>query len=305
MLSTGAGEQDILASDGNADVLKAIERARWERLRAFYANRLAVVGAGIVVFFVLFCFVGPLVYHTNQVSTNLGAVNLSPRAGHPLGTDNAGFDILGRLMAGGRTTLVVGIGAALAATTFGALWGALAGLMGGWIDGLMMRIVDTIMALPVLLLLLFLAAVLQPGVGVLILVIASVAWLAPARLVRAEVLTLRTSTFVEAARGVGVGRVRLLVRHLLPNAFSVIVVNGTFQVADAVLAVASLSFLGLGVPPPAANWGGMVSTGVDYIFAGYWWEVWPAGACLVALVLAVNLIGDGLRDAGDARLSRR
>jgi peptide/nickel transport system permease protein len=290
---------------GYADSSVEVVRARWERLRTFSGNRLAVVGVCIVVFLILFCFVGPLVYHTNQVSTNLREVNLSPRAKHLLGTDNAGFDILGRLMSGGQTTLVVGIGAATVATTVGAIWGALAGLIGGWIDGIMMRIVDTIMALPVLLLLLFLASVLQPNVGVLILVIGSVAWLAPARLVRAEVLALRTSPFVEAARGVGVGRVGLLMRHLLPNAFSVIIVNGTFQVADAVLAVASLSFLGLGVPPPAANWGGMIATGVNYLFAGYWWEVWPAGVCLVSLVIAVNFIGDGLRDVGDARLTRR
>lgn len=282
-----------------------VDRFRWERLRTFSANRLALVGVSIVAFFVLFCFVGPLLYHTDQVTTNLAEVNLSPRAGHLLGTDNAGFDILGRLMAGGQTTLIVGIGAATLATTFGALWGALAGLLGGWIDAVMMRIVDTIMALPVLLLLLFLAAILRPNVPVMILVIGSVAWLAPARLVRAEVLTLRTSAYVDAARGVGVGRVGILLRHLLPNAFGVIVVNGTFQVADAVLAVASLSFLGLGVPPPAANWGSMISTGVNYLFAGYWWQVWPAGACLVLLVLAVNFIGDGLRDAGDARLRRR
>lgn len=305
MLTPGRADELNPGPEPAADLPVAFESLRWVRLRAFAEHRTAVVGVFIVVFFVLFCFVGPLVYHTNQVSANLAAVNLRPRAGHLLGTDNAGFDVLGRLMAGGQTTLIVGIGAATAATSFGAVWGALAGLMGGWIDGLMMRIVDTIMALPVLLLLLFLAAVLQPNVVLMILVIASVAWLAPARLVRAEVLTLRTTPFVEAARGVGVGRIGLLVRHLLPNAFSVIVVNGTFQVADAVLAVASLSFLGLGVPPPAANWGGMVSTGVDYLFAGYWWEIWPAGICLVLLVLAVNLIGDGLRDVFDARLTRR
>lgn len=305
MLTPGRADELNPGREPAVDLPVAFEGPRWVRLRAFAEHRTAVVGVFIVVFFVLFCFLGPLVYHTNQVAANLAAVNLSPRAHHLLGTDNAGFDVLGRLMAGGQTTLIVGIGAATAATSFGAVWGALAGLMGGWIDGLMMRIVDTIMALPVLLLLLFLAAVLQPNVVLMILVIASVAWLAPARLVRAEVLTLRTTPFVEAARGVGVGRVGLLVRHLLPNAFSVIVVNGTFQVADAVLAVASLSFLGLGVPPPAANWGGMVSTGVDYLFAGYWWEIWPAGICLVLLVLAVNLIGDGLRDVFDARLTRR
>lgn len=290
---------------GSEVEVKEFTGRRYEQLRTFGANRLAVGGLCVVLFFLLFCFVGPVFYHTNQISTRLFRVNLAPGPGHWLGTDNAGFDELGRLMAGGQTTLAVGLGAALLATAVGAVWGATAGLVGGWVDGLMMRMVDTVMALPVLLLLLFLASVFQPSVPLLVLVVASVAWLVPARLVRAEVLSLRTYPYVEASRCFGGTVSWILGRHLIPNALGTIVVNATFQVADAVLVVASLSFLGLGVAPPAANWGGMVSTGVDYVFSGYWWEIVPAGVCIVALVVAINFIGDGLRDVADVRLTRR
>ena len=140
---------------------------------------------------------------------------------------------------------------------------------------------------------------------ILIIVIASVAWLVPARLVRAETLSLKTRPFVEAARVQGAGPRRIIFRHIIPNVFGTVAVNSTFQVADAVLAVTSLSFLGLGIPPPAANWGSMLSNGVNYVYSGYWWQIWPAGLCIVVIVVAFNFIGDGLRDAFEVRLQRR
>jgi peptide/nickel transport system permease protein len=139
----------------------------------------------------------------------------------------------------------------------------------------------------------------------LIIVISGVSWLVPSRLVRSETLALRTSQYVDAARAAGSRPTGIVFRHIIPNVFGTVVVNGTFQVADAVLAIAYLSFLGLGLPPPAANWGAMLSQGVNYVFAGYWWEIWPAGVCIVALVVAFNFIGDGLRDAVEVRLQRR
>jgi peptide/nickel transport system permease protein len=274
-------------------------------LAVFLENRLAVVGLFVVVFFALFCFLGPVFYHTNQIQTNLAIENQGPGVHHLLGTDDVGYDILGRLMVGGQTTLVVGVVVSLLATSFGVIWGAIAGFVGGLVDSVMMRAVDALLAIPTLFLLLFLASIFTPSEGLLILVIASVAWLVPSRLVRAETLSLRTRQYVEAAQGQGAGPLRIIFRHIIPNTFGTVAVNATFQVADAILAVASLSFLGLGIPPPAANWGGMLSDGVNYVFSGYWWQIWPAGICIVAVVVAFNFIGDGMRDALEVRLQKR
>jgi peptide/nickel transport system permease protein len=205
-------------------------------------------------------------------------------------------------MVGGRVTLIVALAAAILATSFGMIWGCVAGVSRGAVDSLMMRIVDAALAIPGIFLLIFLNAILKPSVVVLIFVITALAWLVPSRLVRAEVLTLRQRHFVEAARAAGASEARIVIRHMVPNVFGTVVVNATFQVADAVLTVAALSFLGLGIPPPAANWGSMLANGVNYVFAGYWWQIWPAGICIVAVVVSFNFIGDGLRDTIDVRL---
>ncbi|MGA8427608.1 MAG: ABC transporter permease, partial [Candidatus Dormiibacterota bacterium] len=245
-------------------------------IAVFSQNRLAVLGLFVVVFFALFCFLGPVFYHTNQILTNLGVEDQGPSLHHLLGTDDVGYDILGRLMVGGQTTLVVGLVVALLATSFGVIWGAIAGFTGGIVDTLLMRAVDAMLAIPTLFLLLFLASIFTPSEPLLILVIASVAWLVPSRLVRAESLSLRTRQFVEASQEQGAGPVHIIARHIIPNVFGTVAVNATFQVADAILAVTSLSFLGLGIPPPAANWGSMLSNGVNYVYSGYWWQIWPA-----------------------------
>jgi peptide/nickel transport system permease protein len=169
----------------------------------------------------------------------------------------------------------------------------------------MMRAVDALLSIPTLFLLLFLASIFTPSEPLLIVVITSVAWLVPSRLVRAETLSLKTRQFVEAAHAQGAGPLRIIFRHIIPNVFGTVAVNATFQVADAILAVTSLSFLGLGIPPPAANWGSMLSNGVNYVYNGSWWQIWPAGLCIVVVVVAFNFIGDGLRDAFEVRLQRR
>ncbi|HVA21083.1 MAG TPA: ABC transporter permease [Candidatus Micrarchaeia archaeon] len=271
----------------------------------FVQNKLAVIGVGIVIFMVLFCFVGPLIYHTDQVHVNLNDTTLAPGLHHLLGTDNVGYDELGRMMLGGQTSLEVGLAAAMLATTVGVLYGAAAAFLGGWMDNLMMRIVDAFLAIPSLFLLLFLATIFVPSVPLLIIVIAFIAWLVPARLIRGEALSLRTREYVQAVRVMGGGSRRIVLRHIIPNAFGTIVVNATFQVADAILLVAYLSYLGLGIPPPAANWGQMLSDGVNYTFAGYWWLIWPVGAFIVLTVVAFNFIGDAMRDALEVRLQRR
>lgn len=271
----------------------------------FLENRLAVVGLAFVILVILFCFVGPLIYRTDQINTDITQITQAPSAAHPLGTDNVGYDVLGRLMVGGQTSLEIGLIAALLATTFGVLWGAVAGFVGGWLDQLMMRIVDSLLAIPTLFLLLVLAAMFVPSVPMLIFIVALVAWLVPARLIRGETLSLRSREFVDAVRVMGGSDLRIVLRHIIPNTIGTIMVNATFQVADAILTIAALSFLGLGVPPPATNWGGMLSDGVSYTFAGYWWLIYPAGLAIVITVVAFNLIGDAMRDAFEVRLQRR
>jgi peptide/nickel transport system permease protein len=266
-------------------------------LSAFAENRLAVAGAIVIVALLLFCFVGPLVYHTNQINTRLAMENMPPGPGRPLGTDDVGYDELGRLMVGGQTSLEVAFGAAAIAVVLGVLWGAVAGYVGGVLDALMMRIVDAILAIPALFLLLFLATVWQPSVLMLIVVVGLVAWLVPARLVRGETLTLRTREYVQAAKTMGVRAPTIIMRHIVTNSIGTIMVNATFQIADAILLVAALSFLGLGIPPPAANWGTMLSDGLNFVYSGYWWLIYPAGLAIVLTVVAFNLVGDGLRDA--------
>jgi peptide/nickel transport system permease protein len=273
--------------------------------RVFAENRLALVGVVIVVFMFLFCFVGPLIWRTNQINTDINNITAPPSAAHPLGTDNVGYDVLGQLMAGGQTSLEIGLVAALLATTFGVLWGAVAGFIGGWLDQVMMRIVDSLLAIPTLFLLLVLAAMFTPSIWMLIFIVALVAWLVPARLIRGETLSLRTREYVEAVRVMGGSDARIVLRHIIPNTIGTIMVNSTFQVADAILTIAALSFLGLGVPPPATNWGAMLSDGVSYTFEGYWWLIYPAGLAIVITVVAFNLIGDAMRDAFEVRLQKR
>jgi peptide/nickel transport system permease protein len=296
--SVGVSQVDVIRDDSGARG----SSLRSAALFVFRQNRLALAGLIIVIGFFLFCFVGPVFYHTNQIATNIAIANQPPSAQHLLGTDATGYDELGRLMVGGRITLLVALAVAVLATSIGMIWGCVAGLSRGGVDSLMMRIVDAALAIPGIFLLIFLNSILKPSVFVLVFVITALAWLVPSRLVRAEVLSLRERPFVEASRAQGAAGVRIVIKHLIPNVFGTVVVNATFQVADAVLTVAALSFLGLGIPPPAANWGSMLANGVNYTFAGYWWQIWPAGICIVAVVVGFNFIGEGLRDAIDVRL---
>ena len=274
-------------------------------LREFMSNRLAVIGFGILIFFVLFCFVGPLIYHTDQLDTNLAIANQPPSAAHLLGTDTNGFDELGRIMKGGQAALEIGFFAAFVAIVIGTLFGAVSGLVGGLVDSSLMRVVDVFLSVPFLFVVLILAVKFGATVLSLSLVIGFFAWQVPARLVRGEVLTLRERDFVLAARTAGASRWRLISRHLIPNALGVVIVNVTFQVADAILAVSYVGFLGFGLHFPNVDWGDQLSDGSNYLQDGYWWLIFPVGACIVLTVMALNFIGDALRDAMDVRLRRR
>ncbi|MCP2165025.1 ABC transporter permease [Goodfellowiella coeruleoviolacea] len=271
-------------------------------LRRFARHRLALVGLALLVGLVLFCYLGPLLYVTDQVHTDLGAARLAPgSAGHPLGTDDLGYDTLGRLMVAGQVSLLIGVVAGLIATALGALWGAVAGYVGGWLDLVLMRVVDAGVAIPALFLLLVAATLVTPNTWVLALVIGGVSWLVPARLMRAETVTLRERDYVRALRVVGGGRARAVFRHILPNAIGTVVVAATFQIADAILLVAYVSFLGLGLQPPATDWGGMLSKGITYTYDSSWWLILPPGIAIVLVVCAFNFVGDGLRDAFEVR----
>ncbi len=303
--SLGATDTDLLsATPEGGEAYKS--GSAWRMILAvFMENKLATIGIGIIIFFLLFCFVGPLIYHTQQVFTNPNIKDEAPSLRHLLGTDDTGFDNLGRLMLGGQTSLEVGLAAAVLAVGVGVLWGATAGLAGGFIDSVMMRIVDSMLAIPFLLLLILLGTIFSVSVPELIIAIAFVAWLGPARLVRGETLSLRVREYVQAVKVMGGSQRRVLLRHIIPNSIGVVVVNATFQVADAIVAVATLSFLGFGIAPPATNWGLELSNGTSYIYAGYWWLIYPPGICIVLVVMAFNFVGDALRDALEVRLQRR
>ena len=264
-------------------------------LRAF-RSPTAAAGLGLIALLVMFCFGGPLVYHANLTRVNLLLGNRPPGAAHPLGTDANGVDVLGSLMTGGQLSLEVGTAAGLLAALIGSAWGAVAGYIGGPLDAFMMRVVDAAVAIPTLVLLLLLSAIYTPSPWVLVLVIAATSWLSTAHLVRGAALTLRTREYVQAVQGMGGTKLRAIVRHIAPNAFGVVIVNVTFQVADAILVLATLSYLGLGVQPPASDWGDMIAGGIKYIYDGYWWEIYPAGIAIIVAVVAFNLLGDGMRD---------
>ena len=300
---TPGGIGDPSAPEGGQ--VRAVQSGWRLATREFLDNRLAVFGLLVLVFFVLFCFLGPLVHHTNQTLTNPLNTDMSPGGGHLLGTDQNGFDELGRIMLGGQTALEVGFLAALIATIIGTLYGAISGLLGGLVDGIMMRFVDILLSIPYLLIVLELATKYSATVIEESLVLAAFSWLVPSRLVRGEVLTLRVRDFIYACRVMGGNSQRIVLRHLIPNALSVVIVNVTFLIADSILALAYLGFLGFGLQYPSTSWGDMLGNAQQNVTAGYWWLVYPVGGCLVAVVLATNLIGDALRDALDVRLRRR
>ena len=278
-------------------------RRAWE---VFAENKLALAGLGFVVFILLFCFVGPLIYRTNQVTTNLDTYLCRPSGAHLLGCDDLGYDELGRLMIGGQTSLEVGLAAALVSVLVGTLYGAISGFAGGAVDAIMMRIVDAGLSIPGLMVIIILSVIFRPTPLVIIFIIAFLYWFGVARLVRGETLSLRTREYVQAVKVIGGRPLRSVTRHVIPNAIGTIIVQGTFAVADSILILSGVGFLGLGVAPPATDWGSMLSGGLNYIQGGnYWWLIYPPGVAIILTCIAFNFIGDALRDAFETRLQRR
>ena len=274
-------------------------------LQVFMENKLAIFGVCLILILMAFSFIGPLFYVTDQIHTDPLNSALPPSAEHPLGTDTVGYDQLGRLMKGGQTSIIVGLFAGIFATTIGTLYGAIAGFVGGWVDATMMRIVDALMSVPVLFLFMLIATMIPPTVPVLIIIMSALSWLGTSRLIRGEALSLRTREYVVAMRGMGGSMPRAIRTHIVRNTIGTVIVNATFQVADAVLYVAYLSFLGLGAQPPATDWGAMLSNSQSQVYSGNWWLLYPPGVLIILLVLSFNFIGDGLRDAFEVRLRKR
>lgn len=268
--------------------------------RRFRANRAAVVG---MVFIVIIC-IGALLANVlipyDPTFSYPGMRGAGPTWEHPLGFDHIGRDMLARVVYGARVALMVGLGATVISVGLGVLIGAIAGYFGGWTDQVLSRIVDTLMAFPLLALLIVLAAVLGPSLTTTIVVIGVTTWARFARVVRADVMSLRKSDFVTAARASGVQDFRIIFRHILPNVLGPVIVLATLGVGSIIILESSLSFLGLGIQPPTASWGGTLADGRALIRQFPLITFFP-GAMIFFTVLAFNLLGDGLRDALDPR----
>jgi len=269
--------------------------------RRFAVNRRAVAGLVLMLGLGLGALLAPVLSWYDPDQQRLTGVLEPPSARHPMGTDSFGRDVLSRTLWGGRVSQAIGVLSMAVSLLVGVLVGTLAGYCGGWTDSALMRLTELTITFPTLFLLITLVAVFGASLPLLVLAIGLTAWPITARVVRAEVLAQREREFVEAARALGAGGLRLVVRHVLPNVVPVIVVAATLRVAYVILVEAGLSYLGLGVPPPTASWGSMVADGREYLFRAWWVSFFP-GLFVFLTVISYNLVGDGLRDAFDPRM---
>jgi peptide/nickel transport system permease protein len=282
-----------------------------EAWRRFRRHKLAVASAGILVFLVLAVVFGPLIWRVPINDVDFTAHLEGPSAVHPLGTDDLGQDLLARMLYGGRISLAVGLAAMLVGVVIGTIVGAIAGISRSLVDTGLMGLTNLFLSLPQLPLLLLiiylfrdsLKKVVGPEAGAFILIVAVVGgfrWMTVARLVRAQFLSLREKEFVEAARALGASKFRLAVHHILPNALGPVIVTGSIDVANAIIAESTLSFLGLGFPSDIPTWGRLLYEGKDYLDSAPHWALF-AGAAIFVTVLSINFVGDGLRDMLDPR----
>jgi peptide/nickel transport system permease protein len=272
----------------------------WRRFRRF---KPAVAGLVMIAFIALLAIFAPLVSPYSPYDVNTAARGAAPTLAHPFGIDEVGRDMLSRTIYGTRIAMLVGLSATGISLIIGVLIGATAGYFGGFVDALLSRIVDALIAFPLLVLLIAMAAALGPSLRNVIIIIGVTVWGQYARVVRAEVLSLREREFVTAARTVGATDSRIILRHIIPNVLGPIIVLASLSVAGIILLEAALSFLGLGVQPPTPSWGSMLSAGRTYILTYPHIAFFP-GVAIVVTVLGFNLLGDGLRDALDPRGSR-
>jgi peptide/nickel transport system permease protein len=283
-------------------------RETWWR---YSRHKLAVISAFLLLVLILAVVVGPFIWRVSINDIDIVAGLQGPSLAHPFGTDDLGQDILARMIYGGRISLAVGLAAMLVSVFVGTLIGALAGMSRGALGHALMWLTDLFLSLPQVPLLLLLIYLFRDGLKqmfgaeggifiLIVLVIGGLRWMPVARLVRAQFLSIREKEFVEAARALGASPVRQVVRHILPNAVGPVIIAGTIDVAAAIIAESTLSFLGLGFPPDTPTWGRLLFDAKDFLDIGPHWALFPGGAIFIA-VLAINFIGDGLRDALDAR----
>jgi peptide/nickel transport system permease protein len=302
--STVAGKLAVAAAEPRTSLWR-------ETGRRFRRHRLAMIGSVILLALMLAVLAGPLAWRLPINDIDFKAKLKGPSWSHPLGTDDLGQDVLARMLYGGRISLAVGIAAMLIAISIGTAVGAISGFLGGTVDHALMRVTDMFLSLPGLPLLLLIVYLFRdslrkmfgPEAGVFILIVAVIGglrWMPVARLVRAQFLSLREKEFVESARGLGATPIRQVVRHILPNSMGPVIVAGTIDVAAAIIAESTLSFLGLGFPPDIPTWGRILYDAKDNLDFAPHWAIFP-GTAIFLTVLSINYIGDGLRDALDPR----
>lgn len=287
--------------DGFASPHRSQRALAWQRFRR---HRLALVSGCVVLLLVVACAFAPWIAPFPYTEQDLSATFASPNGDHLLGTDSLGRDQLSRLLYGGRVSLAVGFGVAVVAGCVGTLLGAVAGFLGGWVDNVLMRFTDFMLALPALIFLIVAARMFGDSMLTVVLLVASVTWMPLARIVRGVTLSLRDQEFIVAARATGVRSWRIIGRHVLPNTVGPVVVNLTLTMASAMLLESALSFLGLGIQPPTPTWGNMLAGSKGFVQTAPW-LVWFPGLMILITVLCVNFLGDGLRDALDPTENQR
>lgn len=277
-----------------------VKKSRNRTLQKFLSNRAAVLGAVLVGFFVLLGILAPLIAGYDPLQTSFTTIRKPPSALHWLGTDELGRDLFSRMAYGARTSLMAGVVSVVIAMVVGVPFGVIAGYFGGWADSIISRLIDAMLAIPFLIMAIALAAFLGASLTNAMIAIGLSAAPVFARLTRGQVLSIRNEEYIEAAQVLGLRHPRIIWRYILPNALSPIIVQATLTIAAAIIAEASLSFLGLGQQPPNPSWGSMLNTAKNFISQAPWMSVWP-GAAIFLVVLGFNLLGDGLRDAIDPR----
>lgn len=271
----------------------------WRKLKA---NRSALVGLFIILFFAILALSAPLLPIPDPLATSWTAIRKAPSAAHWMGTDDIGRDILSRMIWGAQASLMAGIFSVAISIVIGVPFGLIAGYFGGWVDQVISRITEAFLALPFLIMAIALAAFLGPSLTNAMIAIGLSAMPVFVRLTRGQVLAVKTEDYVEGARSIGLGHLDIMLRYILPNITAPIIVQATLTVATAIIAEASLSFLGLGQQPPAPSWGSMLNVAKNFLDQAPWMAMWP-GAAIFLVVIGFNLLGDGLRDALDPRES--
>lgn len=271
----------------------------------FYRHKMGHLGAILLALMAALALFASYLGQYDPAATNLTLVRQPPSGLHLLGTDELGRDVLSRLLYGAKVSLLVGIASVLLSTTLGVTYGIVSGYLGGRIDSVMMRLVDGLLSLPTLVLVIAFQALGQQGLWNVILVIACTSWMQTARLVRTEFMSIKQRPFVDAARVLGTSDWQIIIRHILPHCLASVVVMATINVGHAIMTEAALSFLGLGIPPYQPSWGNMLMGGQRTMLAGAWWITVFPGLAIVVTVLAINFIGDALRDSLDPRTAMR